>query len=57
VRAFFRKSERAYKDHTGWLPWQDSNCQMSNLKSAFEMSPEFRVISERIATGDYSRLG
>jgi hypothetical protein len=29
---------------------------MSNLKSAFEMSPEFPLISERTATGDFSRL-
>jgi hypothetical protein len=55
-RTFFGRMEKDPRDGTGWLPWQDSNRQMLNLRSAFEMSSEFRVISERTATGDFSRL-
>ena len=39
----------------GWQPLEDSNLDMSNSKSPFEMSPEFAPISEQIATEDFSR--
>jgi hypothetical protein len=55
-RTFPGRMEKDRRDGTGWLTRLDSNCQMSNLNSAFEMSPEFRAKPERTATRDFSRF-
>jgi hypothetical protein len=41
-------------DRTGWLPWEDSNRQMSNLKTCIDSTGGFPLISERFGTGDFS---
>jgi hypothetical protein len=53
---FSRRMEKDRRDATGWLTRLDSNCRMSNLKSAFELSAEFPAISEQTVTRDFSRL-
>jgi hypothetical protein len=40
------------RDYTGWLTWQDSNCQIPFLEMAFEFSPEFVGHCAEIGPGD-----
>lgn len=54
-RAFSQRPQIAKTAHSGWLGRQDSNLEMLIWKRPFEMSGGFRLISEHIATRDFSR--
>jgi hypothetical protein len=56
-RRYFRETETALGDGTGWLGYQDSNLEMANPKMPFDSSARFPLILERFGTGDFSPPG
>jgi hypothetical protein len=51
---FSRDAVPSRRDDIGWLAPEDSNRETSLCKRPFEMSDEFRLFSEHIATRDFS---